>query len=134
MITRPHGRPPRPPLGLLPGRTRTTATPPTRLDDWTGRWVAQLAVPSAERLGGGEFQVLSDVTTGSLAYFDMDEDGRPQVTQRGPISLWDRVTDVLSEWETAGAPHQSGFGMTITPEEQTVWIGNEGGPSWRLPV
>ncbi|MGW4047806.1 ATP-grasp peptide maturase system methyltransferase [Streptomyces sp. NPDC004721] len=134
MIARPHGRPPRPPLVLLPGRTTTTEVPPVRLDDWTGRWVAQLAAPSAERLGGGEFQVLSDVATGSLAYFGADEDGRTQVTQRGPLPLWDRVTDALSEWEAAGAPHQSGFGVTITPEAQTVWIGDEGGPSWRLPV
>ncbi|MFF4442597.1 hypothetical protein [Streptomyces sp. NPDC001621] len=53
------------------------------LDDWTGRWVAQLAAPSSERLGGGEIQVLSDVATGSLAYIGVDEKERAQVTQRG---------------------------------------------------
>ncbi|MFF9156818.1 hypothetical protein ACF1AB_31845 [Streptomyces sp. NPDC014846] len=81
MIARPHGRPPRPPLLLLPGQTATTEIPAVLLDDWTGRWVAQLAAPSAERLGGGEIQVLSDVATGSLAYFGADGEGRTQVTQ-----------------------------------------------------
>ncbi|MEU1466044.1 ATP-grasp peptide maturase system methyltransferase [Streptomyces sp. NPDC005727] len=134
MIARPHGRPPRPPLVLLPGQTTTTKIPPVLLDDWTGRWVAQLAAPSAERLGGGEIQVLSDVATGSLAYFGVDEERRTQVTQRGPIPLWDRVTNALAEWKAAGTPHQSGFGITIAPAAQTVWIGSEEGPSWRLPV
>lgn len=104
-----HDRPtarqaPRPPLVLLPGQATTTKIPPVLLDDWTGRWVAQLAAPSAERLGGGEIQGLSDVATGSLAYIGVDEKERAQVTQRGPIPLWDQVTDALAEWKAAGAP------------------------------
>ncbi|MEU8627449.1 ATP-grasp peptide maturase system methyltransferase [Streptomyces sp. NPDC048669] len=136
MIARPHGRPPRPPLVLLSGEGKGSHFSPALLDGWTARWVAQLAAPNAERFGGGVHQVLSDVSTGSLAYSNdgVDGDGNPLVTQRGPIPLWDRVSEALLEWQAAGSPHQSGFGITITPEFQTVWLGDEEGPSWRLPV
>ncbi|REE61435.1 methyltransferase of ATP-grasp peptide maturase system [Streptomyces sp. 3212.3] len=134
MIARPHSRPPRPPLVMLPGQTRPAEAQPAWMDDWTMRWVAQLAAPSAERLGGGDFQVLSDVATGSQAWFSTDEEGRRLVTQRGPIPLWDRVEDALGVWKRAGSRPQSAFGMTITPDAQWVWIGDEGGPAWRLPV
>ncbi|MGW0938575.1 hypothetical protein [Streptomyces sp. NPDC002666] len=56
MIARPHGRPPRPPLALLSGPGKGSPFSPALLDDWTARWVAQLAVPNAERLGGGMHQ------------------------------------------------------------------------------
>ncbi|MER7757654.1 hypothetical protein [Kitasatospora sp. NPDC097643] len=67
MIARPHDRPPRPVLALLPGEERASRIDPAKLDTWTGNWVAQLAAPSAERMGAGGQQILSDVATGSQA-------------------------------------------------------------------
>ena len=36
--------------------------------------------------------------------------------------------------QMAGAPDQTAFGMTVTDETQTVWLGAPGGPSWMLPA
>ncbi|MDH6124943.1 ATP-grasp peptide maturase system methyltransferase [Kitasatospora sp. GP82] len=134
MVARPHDRPPRQSLALLPGDERQSRIDPALIEDWTGGWVAQLAAPSAERLGAGGQQVLSDVATGSQARTMPNPDGGWTVTQRGPLRLWDRVEDAVQAWQAAGSPHQEGFGVTITDQGQRVWIGSEDGPGWNLPV
>nr|WP_223186752.1 ATP-grasp peptide maturase system methyltransferase [Streptomyces sp. CBMA29] len=135
MIARSHDRPPRPTLALLPGEERPSRIDPAVLDDWTGRFVAQLAAPSAERLGMGTGQILLDVGTGSQARTRPAADGSGwTVTQRGPVRLWDAVEDAIEVWERAGSPHLSAFGLTVTADAQRVWLGTPGGPSWRLPV
>nr|WP_239120201.1 hypothetical protein [Streptomyces cyaneofuscatus] len=53
MIARPHDRPPRPTPALLPGGERPSRIDPAVIGTWTGGWVAQLAAPAAERMGGG---------------------------------------------------------------------------------
>ncbi|MFI7135013.1 hypothetical protein ACIBQ1_55770 [Nonomuraea sp. NPDC050153] len=50
------------------------------------------------------------------------------------FKLWDAVEDAILTWEEAGRPHQSGFGLTVTPEAQWVWLGEPDGPSWTLPA
>ncbi|GLW53990.1 ATP-grasp peptide maturase system methyltransferase [Kitasatospora phosalacinea] len=134
MIARPHGRPPRPSVALLPGNERQSILDPALLDTWTGRWVGQLAAPSAERLGAGTDQILWDVATGSQARTTANANGGWTVTQRGPLRLWDKVEDALFLWRTAGEPHQEKFGITITPTAQTVWLETPDGPNWNLPI
>ncbi|MGK4580559.1 ATP-grasp peptide maturase system methyltransferase [Kitasatospora sp. HPMI-4] len=134
MIARSHDRPPRPTLALLPGEERPSRIDPATLDTWTGGWVAQLAAPSAERMGAGGQQVLSDVATGSQARTAPDPDGGWTVTQRGPLRLWDRVEEAMQVWQAAGEPHQEGFGITVSAARQRVWIGTEDGPGWNLPI
>ncbi|MGX2995298.1 ATP-grasp peptide maturase system methyltransferase [Streptomyces sp. JNUCC 64] len=134
MIARPHDRPPRPALALLPGEERPSRIDPAVLDDWTGGWVAQLAAPAAERLGAGAEQVLWDVATGSQARTAVAPDGGRTVVQRGPVRLWDRVEDAVRRWSAAGSPGQEGFGITVSAARQRVWIGDEDGPGWDLPV
>ncbi|QKW52191.1 ATP-grasp peptide maturase system methyltransferase [Streptomyces buecherae] len=134
MIARPHDRPPRPALALLPGDERSSEIDPTKLDDWTGGWVAQLAAPSAERLGTGTEQILWDVSTGSQARTAPSPDGGWTVVQRGPVRLWDQVERAVRQWQAAGEPHQEGFGITISPAGQRVWLGTEDGPGWDLPI
>ncbi|MGW5485650.1 methyltransferase domain-containing protein [Streptosporangium sandarakinum] len=126
MTARPHGRPPlaSPHLGIGDGRVD-----PRVLDDRTGLFVAQLAVPSAVRLGGGDEVVLWDVGTGSLA-----EGTSGTVRQRGPLRLWDAVEDAVLTWRAAGSPDQTAFGLTVTPGRQCVWLGEPDGPSWNLPA
>ncbi|MFC5214330.1 ATP-grasp peptide maturase system methyltransferase [Streptomyces coerulescens] len=135
MIARPHDRPPHGPFELLPGDERSSRIDPALLDDWTGRFVAQLAAPSAERLGAGSEQILLDVATGSQAR-TRPADAREgwTVNQRGPLKLWNAVEDSIALWEGHGSPHLSEFGMTITPDAQTVWLGEPHGPSWTLPI
>ncbi|MFB7919318.1 ATP-grasp peptide maturase system methyltransferase [Streptomyces sp. NPDC056061] len=135
MIARPHDRPPHGPFELLPGDERPSRIDPALLDDWTGRFVAQLAAPSAERLGAGAEQILLDVATGSQARTRRADDGDGwTVIQRGPIKLWNVVEDSIALWESQGSPHLSGFGATITPDTQKVWLGEPQGPSWTLPI
>ncbi|WP_217161815.1 ATP-grasp peptide maturase system methyltransferase [Streptomyces sp. AC512_CC834] len=135
MIARPHDRPPHGPFELLPGDERPSRIDPALLDDWTGRFVAQLAAPSAERLGVGAEQILLDVATGSQARTCRAEDGDGwTVIQRGPIKLWNAVEDSIVLWESKGSPHLSGFGATITSDTQRVWLGEPSGPSWTLPI
>lgn len=134
MIARPHDRPPRPTLALLPGDERPSQTDPAKLDGWTGGWVAQLAVPSAERMGAGAEQILWDVSTGSQARTALNPKGGWTVVQRGPVRLWDRVERAVRHWQAAGEPHQEGFGVTVSAAGQRVWIGTENGPGWDLPI
>lgn len=134
MIARPHDRPPRPMLTLLPGEERLCRIDPAKLDDWTGGWVAQLAAPSAERMGVGAEQILWDVSTGSQARTASGPDGGWTLVQRGPVRLWDRVEQAVQKWQAAGEPHQEVFGITVSAACQRVWLGTEGGPGWDLPV
>ncbi|MEU8761021.1 ATP-grasp peptide maturase system methyltransferase [Streptomyces sp. NPDC048659] len=134
MMARSHDRPPHGPFELLPGEERPSRIDPAQLDDWSGRFVAQLAAPSAERLGAGAEQILLDVATGSQARTGPDGSGGWTVTQRGPVKLWDAVEDALAIWVSHGSPHVSGFGMTIAPDAQRVWLGDPDGPSWALPI
>ncbi|MER7045118.1 ATP-grasp peptide maturase system methyltransferase [Streptomyces jumonjinensis] len=134
MMARPHDRPPHGPFELLPGENRPSRIDPALLDDWSGRFVAQLATPSAERLGMGAEQILLDVATGSQARTQPDGNGGWTVTQRGPLELWSAVEDAIAVWQGHGSPHLSEFGVTITPDAQRVWLGAPDGPGWALPV
>ncbi|MFI9364375.1 ATP-grasp peptide maturase system methyltransferase [Kitasatospora sp. NPDC053057] len=134
MIARPHDRPPRPTLALLPGQERPSRIDPAKLDDWTGGWVAQLAAPSAERMGAGAEQILWDVSTGSQARTAPGPDRGWTVVQRGPVRLWDRVERAVQCWQAGGEPHQEAFGITVSAARQRVWLGDEDGPGWDLPI
>ncbi|WP_405644712.1 ATP-grasp peptide maturase system methyltransferase [Streptomyces uncialis] len=134
MIARPHDRPPRPALALLPGDERPSRIDPAQLDDWTGGWVAQLAAPSAERMGAGAEQILWDVSTGSQARTAPDRDGGWTVVQRGPVRLWDQVERAVQRWQAVGGPHQEAFGITVSAAGQRVWLGTEDRPGWDLPI
>src|ERR1022692_2433378 len=134
MNARPHGRPPRSSYLFGLGDERPTTIKPGILDNWTGCFVAQLGAPSAEKLGAGDEIVLLDVATGSQASTRRAESGGWTVRQHGPLRLWDAVEDAIATWQRAGSPHQSAFGLTVTPVGQWVWLGDAGGPRWRLPV
>ncbi|MGW6454727.1 ATP-grasp peptide maturase system methyltransferase [Streptomyces sp. NPDC055078] len=134
MMARPHDRPPHGPFELLPGQERPSRIDPALLDDWSGRFVAQLAAPSAERLGTGAEQILLDIATGSQARTRPDGNGGWTVTQRGALKLWDAVEDAIALWQNHGSPHLSEFGMTITPDAERVWLRTPDGPSWTLPI
>ncbi|MFE6195581.1 ATP-grasp peptide maturase system methyltransferase [Streptomyces sp. NPDC057838] len=124
MLARPHLPPP---LGLLPdlagGKERETVVGTEVLDDWTSRFVAQLAVPGAQRLtlerDGLTEDVLVDVGAGSWAAVHQDC-GRWLVRQGGPEPLWDAVEERFRRWRAAGSPMLERFTVTVTPQGQTI--------------
>lgn len=124
MLARPHLPPP---LGLLPdledGKERETVVEADVLNNWTSRFVVQLAAPGAQRVtmqrDGHTEDVLIDVDSGSWAAVWWDG-GRWLVRQAGPDALWDRVEEQFSRWCTAGAPALEEFTITVTPEGQTI--------------
>ncbi|WP_327236268.1 ATP-grasp peptide maturase system methyltransferase [Streptomyces sp. NBC_01317] len=135
MLARPHERPPRPMLIRRVGDVRACRVDPGLFQDWTGRFVAQLAAPSAEFVTKGDDVVLVDVATGSQAWTEPEGAGKGwTVHQSGPLRLWDRVEEALATWQAAGSPAQTAFGMTVTDEVQTVWLEAPDGPGWQLPT
>ncbi|MGW4378356.1 ATP-grasp peptide maturase system methyltransferase [Kitasatospora sp. NPDC004531] len=133
MLARPHQPPPRPTFTLHTGVTRPTGLDPALLWSWTGRFLAQLAAPSAELLGAGAQAILLDTATGSQAWTERSGPGWT-VHQRGPLPLWDAVEHAFGRWEEAGRPGQQEFGLTVAGEDQWVWLGRPDGPSWQLPA
>jgi hypothetical protein len=134
MPARPHERPPSPAYVQYDGTVRECRIDPNELESWTGRFLAQLAAPSAELMTGRDRVILRDVATGSQAWTEPDRD-MWRVHQHGPLRLWDQVEDAITTWQTAGAPDQSAFGMTVAPDHtQRVWINDPDGPSWALPA
>ncbi|MFB7919497.1 ATP-grasp peptide maturase system methyltransferase [Streptomyces sp. NPDC056061] len=133
MLARPHERPPSPLFLRIDGDTTPARLDPALLERWEARFVAQLAAPSAELMDTSSGIILRDVATGSQAWTEPEGTGWT-VHQHGPLRLWDRVENALIQWQKAQAPDLTGFGMTATPESQTVWIGSPQGPTWQLPV
>ncbi|MEU2788479.1 ATP-grasp peptide maturase system methyltransferase [Streptomyces sp. NPDC007100] len=128
MLARPH-RPP--PLGCLPDMSSadegpTGLAPHAALDDWTSRFVAQLAAPRAQHItltreDGSAEEVLLDVADGSWAALRQDK-GRSLVRQGGPARLWDAVEEHVQRWRADGSPCLERFSITVGPGGQrTTW-------------
>ncbi|MQS39351.1 ATP-grasp peptide maturase system methyltransferase [Streptomyces katsurahamanus] len=134
MLARPHERPPRPAFHQQLGQARVTTTDPGLLQHWTGRFVAQLAAPSAELMTTSDEVLLFDTATGSQAW--TEPSGASWIVhQHGPLRLWDQIEAALTTWRNAGAPGHSAFGMTVDfDNRQTIWLGQPDGPSWDLPA
>ncbi|MGH3886432.1 MAG: methyltransferase domain-containing protein [Pseudonocardiaceae bacterium] len=45
-----------------------------------------------------------------------------QVHQCGPRRLWDEVESAYRWWRDAGQPSHTRFGVTVTPDDQMVWL------------
>ncbi|MGW5333435.1 ATP-grasp peptide maturase system methyltransferase [Streptomyces bauhiniae] len=121
-------RPQLPPvLGLLPdlsgGKERGALVGANVLDDWVTRFVAQFAVPAAQRLrlstDGRDEHVLIDVESESWAALH-EGDGHWTVRQGGPVALWDAVEEGLGRWRAAGVPGLERATVRVTPESQSI--------------
>lgn len=81
--------------------------------------------PVAARLTSGD---------GSWAEVDVADTAPRAVTQSGPTALWDAVEDATDRWESAGRPTWGRLGLTVTGDEQRVWLDStDGRVLGRLP-
>lgn len=62
------------------------------------------------------------------------QNGSHVVTEGGPSRLWCVVERAQHLWQQLGRPGWHRFGLTVTPERQTVWFDNpDSSHSWDLP-
>ncbi|MFF4815268.1 ATP-grasp peptide maturase system methyltransferase [Kitasatospora sp. NPDC001309] len=124
MLARPHTPPP---IGLLPdlggGEERLAAYGPDILDDWTARFVAQIAAPKVQRLrlslDDQDHHVLLDAETGAWAVLTQSA-GKWEVRQSGPARIWDDIEDHITWWHTDGSPALERFEITVGPDGQRI--------------
>lgn len=62
-------------------------------------------------------------------------DGRPdRIHETGTRRLWTELAPILAGWDHAGRPDINQFGLTITPQQHTLWIGSSSSSyQWILP-
>lgn len=142
MLARPHMPPP---LDLRKtgeadaARPRPASITPACLDDWTARFIAQLAAPTAQwggkSAGGGPMiDYYVDSQTGSIASVTPQEDGSYLVRETGPAAVWATIENAITAWQEAGSPGIEHFRISITPEDQTVYLPGQEALTWSLPL
>lgn len=138
MLARPH----LPPTLNLSGIKDLSASPsrPARitfesLDDWTARFIGQLASPDAQYTArkvadGPMVEYLIDAISGSTASLTPHEDGIPDVREHGPIALWSRVEQAITSWQHAGSPRIEQFRIEVGPDFQRVYLPGDESLNW----
>lgn len=66
--------------------------------------------------------------TSSWAAFYAQDDGTALVCQGGPRRLARELEQAWTWWKAAGEPDLYDWGMTVTPERQWMWVGQESAP------
>ncbi|MGC5039497.1 ATP-grasp peptide maturase system methyltransferase [Streptomyces sp. DT190] len=129
-------------LGMIPGphdgTVRKAARGPEVLTSSGSAFMVQLAAPDARFFsmavdGGAVSTFLLDSVTDSFAALTPTDSGW-QVRQGGPRRLWDAIESAVATWEEYGSPNTAAFGVTVSRDRQTVWLGNPHGPQWALPT
>ena len=118
-------------VGDTDGTERVTETPHTVITDpahpaafflalMTGGVDSMQFVPD----DGGTVQTWIGQDNGSWVCHTTEPGGRHTVRQSGPRNLWNAIESALDEWVSLGRPARERFGMTISPEEHTIWLDN----------
>ena len=62
------------------------------------------------------------------------EQTRCEVEQYGPRQLWDEIETAYEWWKFTGSPERERFGVTVTPENQWVWLDHRDSENcWEIP-
>ncbi|MFD7072332.1 ATP-grasp peptide maturase system methyltransferase [Streptomyces sp. NPDC059913] len=129
-------------MGVIPapeeGKARETPYGPELLTLPDSGFVAQVVMPNARYFtmrddDGTEHTYVLDTENDSFAVLTAQAGGGSTVRQGGPHALWDDLEKAMALWHAAGSPPATGFGVTVTPDRQQVWLGSPDGPSWALP-
>ncbi|QFG23227.1 ATP-grasp peptide maturase system methyltransferase [Actinomadura sp. WMMB 499] len=121
---------------LADAEVRRAAVGPDVLRDWTGAFVAQLAVPTvvAQRMrvdGGPWVEYCLDTASGAVASLTPERGGGWTVRQAGPGRVWDDVEAAVLRWRDAGSPPQERFRIRTDGRVRSVWFDGADGPvSW----
>lgn len=106
-------------------------------EGWTSRFIAQLAVPSAQLMtcavdDGPMTAYLIDSVHGAVAALP---EGSGMVQEGGDGALWTLVERAVERWREAGSPALDQFRLRVTPNAQTVYYEDPKGQlSWDLPA
>jgi protein-L-isoaspartate(D-aspartate) O-methyltransferase len=111
-----------------------TALSPDDVGDWVHMFLIGVQVPSlfcrVDWGQGGAYRLwLFDMEVTSWATADYAK-GRTEyeVTQSGPRKLWDELETAWRWWDAQGRPGFGRFGLTVTPDGETVWLDDPGNP------
>lgn len=126
--------------GRWPTSTRKTDVPARAWEESVPWFLASLELPRGTVYGyqlEDRSIVASTFTSpdGSRATVSLvDDNGEREVTQSGPRHLWDYVENAYEFWKGLGRPPWERFGLTVTAEDQVVWLDEPGASMrWRLP-
>jgi methyltransferase of ATP-grasp peptide maturase system len=131
-----------PPLGAFPareGQSRPTVRGADILNDWMGRFLAQLAAPGAQRarlMGDADAppaDLVIDQATGAYAW--LTKTGALwNVQQAGPTRLWDDIEAVLDAWDSSGRPGLQEFHLRVRAQRQEIYVPGAPALSFHLPT
>ncbi|WP_435218795.1 methyltransferase domain-containing protein [Streptomyces sp. bgisy034] len=116
------------------GARSTTALSPDDVGDWPIMFAVGVQVgdafPWMESYKDGSYTLwLRDTAVTSWATADFEKDRREfEVVQSGPRRLWDEVERAYQWWQSQGRPVFDRFGLTVTPEGETVWLDDPQNP------
>ena len=88
-------------------------------------WAVQLQLPGALTVGlntdgrPGRWFLHPD---GSWAVLESDREGVAYAYQGGPRDIWSVIEAAASRWLAEGRPALNRYGLTVTPEENSVWF------------
>jgi protein-L-isoaspartate O-methyltransferase len=104
-------------------------------DDWDLRFAVRVAVPDAILITGrDEDGVNAWIHDGNASWAALSArgDGSAVLHQGGPQRIGDELLTAWSQWEAHGCPTPYDYGITVTPEQQWVWLRDEDGRSWPI--
>lgn len=99
---------------------RTTELPASVYYDNDFRFMLDLTMPrlSHGHPGGDLNDLILCAADGSHTHITPDG----AVAQSGPRRLWDDIETIHQTWRSLGTPVRERFGLTVTPQRQTIWL------------
>jgi protein-L-isoaspartate(D-aspartate) O-methyltransferase len=99
---------------------RTTDLPSSVYYDNDFRFFLDITIPGlAHGYRNGELHDLTiSAPCGSHAHITPEG----HLTQSGPRRIWDDIEAVHQTWCSLGSPPRQRFGLTVTPQHQTIWM------------